>query len=1041
MKFDLQSAQIAQQQEFNRQQSVKKVQTIQRLEAYLATPADADSPDDASKRTQAEIRLIGLRMAGYQAKLREQIRAALQHKLDETNAVDYTAHRAHRKNHRRHLSSKQKKLQREHREALMSQKDTKTSRFHDDLVSFSKSFKKEHSEHLIRQRKVLRSMTTFHTQREREERKRAGEAEKQRIRALKENDEEAYMKLLEDTKNDRLLTLVRETDSALYSLGAKIRAHKTETMSASAAASLDAAVKRGEDHDATAEPKDVDNSRVHPDLLKTKQAYYEVSHTVKEVVKEQPLSLAGGKLKEYQIKGLEWLVSLYNNGLNGILADEMGLGKTIQAIAVLCHVMEKQNNTGPFLVVVPNSTLPNWANEFEQWAPHMERVIYKGSKAGRKSMREGRLAAQTFNVLVTTYEYVMSDKSFLSKIKWKYIIVDEGHRIKNHKSKLSRILGGEYTATNRLLLTGTPLHNNLPELWSLLNFLLPDIFSSMKDFESWFNAPFENTGQKAEMTEEEELLIINRLHQVLRPFLLRRLKSEVMLELPQKTEKVIKCDISGWQAHMYRRILEGKGIFSNNVNGSGRSGIQLMNNDLMQLRKICNHPHIFYDVEEVDESIVTASGKVHMLDRILPKLKHAGHRVLIFSQMTQLMDILEDYFELRKFKYLRLDGSTTVDDRAEKMRLFQEPGSEYFVFLLSTRAGGMGINLQTADTVVIFDSDWNPQMDKQAQDRAHRIGQQTEVRVLRLVCAGTVEVAILNQARAKDDVDKKVIQAGKFNQKSTDTERRKELESLVTSGGGKLVQDDEGPPDEEQLIEMLARDEKEIVLYESLSREIKVPPLGSEPDIPGWVQQGESAEDRKIDEAEEAEENGKTGRGAREKKAVKYTYSDADFDKLLASSSSEGEDSDSGTDGAARPAKRARASPSAPTTSGQVSRGRGRPRGSGRPRGRPRGSGRGRGRGRGRAIQPAATAAQQADQSGHEAPIENPQDASMAINTQAIDDISCMTCGRADSDESMVLCDGCENARHTFCCTPPLPGVPEDDWFCGVCAASPPDFR
>jgi ATP-dependent helicase STH1/SNF2 len=684
-----------------------------------------------------------------QAEVREQVRKALQDKLDKTNGIDYTANRAHRKSHRRHLSSKQKKLQREHREAQVTQKDSKKSRFHDDLASFAKVFKKDHTEQAAKQRKLLRSIASFHTQREREEKKKAGEAEKKRIRALKENDEEGYMKLLEDTKNDRLLTLVRETDSALYSLGAKIRAHKTETMSASAAASLDAAVKRGKDRDGTVDSQDEASTKVHPDLLKTKEAYYEVSHTVKEAVTEQPLSLAGGKLKEYQIKGLEWLVSLYNNGLNGILADEMGLGKTIQTIAVLCHVMEKQNNTGPFLVVVPNSTLPNWANEFEQWAPHMERVIYKGSKAARKVMQNERLANRTFNVLVTTYEYVLSDKAFLSKTKWKYIIVDEGHRIKNHKSKLSIVLGSQYIATNRLLLTGTPLHNNLPELWSLLNFLLPDIFSSMKDFESWFNAPFENTGQKAEMTEEEELLIINRLHQVLRPFLLRRLKSEVMLELPQKTEKVIKCDVSGWQTHLYRRVLEGKGIFSNNVNGSGRSGIQMMNNDLMQLRKICNHPHIFYDVEDVDESIVAASGKVHMLDRILPKLKKAGHRVLIFSQMTQLMDILEDYFDLREFKYLRLDGSTSVDDRAEQMRLFQEDGSEYFIFLLSTRAGGMGINLQTADTVIIFDSDWNPQMDKQAQDRAHRIGQKTEVRVLRLISAGTVEVAILNQARAK----------------------------------------------------------------------------------------------------------------------------------------------------------------------------------------------------------------------------------------------------------------------------------------------------
>ena len=1030
VNFSMQEAVIAQQRAFAAKQTRQREEQMRKLEAQLKTPPAADAPPGTGVRLELELRK--LQVVPLQQEIRRKIRDAMQRQLNKTNMVDYSASRVHRKSSKAHLSSKQKKHQREMQQQQRTRKETKKSRLNQELVERAKDFKQKHTEAAMKQRRMQRSVAAFHTQREREERKRQADAEKKRIRALKDNDEGAYMKLLEDTKNDRLLTLVQETDAALYSLGARIKAHKKETLSEEGLAAVDAAAKPGASGSDSPKAQADGTVKVHPDLLKTKEAYYQVTHTVTETLDKQPASLAGGNLKEYQLKGLEWLVSLYNNGLNGILADEMGLGKTIQTIALLCHVMDAKKNSGPFLVVVPNSTLPNWSNEFEQWAPHMDKVVYKGTKNSRKTLHKQRVASGSFNVLITTYEYVMTDKAMLSKTKWKYIIVDEGHRIKNHKSKLSMVLGSQYIAKNRLLLTGTPLHNNLPELWSLLNFLLPDIFSNVNDFESWFNAPFEHTGQKAEMTEEEELLVINRLHQVLRPFLLRRLKSEVMAELPQKVEKVIRCDISGWQTHLYKRVLQGKGIYTNNVNGTGRSGIQMMNNDLMQLRKICNHPHIFFRMEdEIDEGVIMASGKVHMLDRILPKLKAAGHRVLIFSQMTQLMDIAEDYFELRDYKYLRLDGATSVDERAEKMRLFQEDGSDYFIFMLSTRAGGMGINLQTADTVIIFDSDWNPQMDKQAQDRAHRIGQTHEVRVLRFVTAGTVEVAILNQARAKDDIDKKVIQAGKFNSASTDSERRKELEKVVLAGTD-LVHDDDGPPNEEQLNEMLARDEAELVLYEKVGKEMKVPALGEEQDIPAWVIIGEADEDRKIEEKEEAEE-AEAGRGHRKRKEVTYTDNDEEFDRILRSESEDDSQSESESDEGPA-AKRAK---SQDGSSGR-GRGRGRGRGSrgsrggrasssaadgsiasrGRGRGRGRGRPRGRGRGRGRAKAESSSSSEEMEEAAE------------------ADDTVCMTCGRGDDEDSMVLCDGCDNARHMFCCKPPLSSVPDDDWFCGACPAS-----
>ena len=261
--------------------------------------------------------------------------------------------------------------------------------------------------------------------------------------------------------------------------------------------------------------------------------YYAIAHTVVEEVHEQAGIMVGGRLKEYQVKGLEWLVSLYNNNLNGILADEMGLGKTIQTIALITHIMEKKKNMGPFLIIVPLSTLSNWVMEFQKWAPGVCALAYKGSPAARRSVQY-QIKTGKFNVLITTYEYIIKDKAILAKLRWKYMIIDEGHRMKNHNNKLTFTINTCYSTTHRLLLTGTPLQNKLPELWSLLNFLLPSIFKACDTFEQWFNAPFATTGEKVELNEEETILIIRRLHKVLRPFLLRRLKKDVESQLPDK---------------------------------------------------------------------------------------------------------------------------------------------------------------------------------------------------------------------------------------------------------------------------------------------------------------------------------------------------------------------------------------------------------------------------------------------------------------------------------------------------------------------------
>merc|ERR1719516_358220 len=284
--------------------------------------------------------------------------------------------------------------------------------------------------------------------------------------------------------------------------------------------------------------------------MKGEANYYQMAHTVNEEVHEQAIIMVYGKLKEYQIKGLEWMVSLYNNNLNGILADEMGLGKTIQTISLITYLMEKKNNMGPFLVIVPLSTLSNWVLEFAKWAPSVTTVSYKGSPAARRAV-QGQIKAGRFNVLVTTYEYIIREKAILSKLRWKYMIIDEGHRMKNHNNKLTVTINTFYITSHRLLLTGTPLQNKLPELWSLLNFLLPSIFKACDTFEQWFNAPFAITGEKVELNEEETILIIRRLHKVLRPFLLRRLKKDVESQLPDKVEYIIKCEMSGLQRCLY----------------------------------------------------------------------------------------------------------------------------------------------------------------------------------------------------------------------------------------------------------------------------------------------------------------------------------------------------------------------------------------------------------------------------------------------------------------------------------------------------------
>ncbi|XP_013792356.1 SWI/SNF-related matrix-associated actin-dependent regulator of chromatin subfamily A member 5-like [Limulus polyphemus] len=369
---------------------------------------------------------------------------------------------------------------------------------------------------------------------------------------------------------------------------------------------------------------------------------------------QSPTYIKTGELRDYQVRGLNWMISLYEHGINGILADEMGLGKTLQTISLFGYMKHYRNVNGPHMVIVPKSTLANWKNEFKRWCPSLKAVCLIGDQETRAALIRDTLMPGEWDVCVTSYEMVIREKAVLKKFNWRYLVIDEAHRIKNEKSKLSEIVR-EFKSTNRLLLTGTPLQNNLHELWALLNFLLPDVFNSSEDFDAWFN-----TSNCLGDTS-----LVERLHAVLRPFLLRRLKSEVEKKLKPKKEVKIYVGLSKMQREWYTRVLM-KDI--DVVNGAGKVDKMRLLNILMQLRKCCNHPYLFDGAEPgppytTDEHLVYNCGKLVILDKLLPRLREQGSRVLIFSQMTRMLDILEDYCLWRGYMYCRLDGQTPHEDR------------------------------------------------------------------------------------------------------------------------------------------------------------------------------------------------------------------------------------------------------------------------------------------------------------------------------------------------------------------------------------------
>ncbi|CAM9489243.1 unnamed protein product, partial [Phaeothamnion confervicola] len=381
-------------------------------------------------------------------------------------------------------------------------------------------------------------------------------------------------------------------------------------------------------------------------------------------VAKQPSCIKGGQMRHYQIEGLNWMVRLNENGINGILADEMGLGKTLQSIAALGHMYEARGVSGPHLVLVPKSTLSNWMNEIARWCPVLRPVKFHGDREERARIVSETLRpstnlsacqtapSRTWDVCVTTYEMCNMEKSVLQKFAWRYLIIDEAHRLKNESSLFSQTVR-TIKMQHRLLLTGTPLQNNLHELWALLNFLLPDVFSSSDEFDQWFNLEIDDNEAKERM--------IGQLHKILRPFMLRRLKADVEKSLPPKSETILFVGLSAKQKEVYRNILMRDMDVINGTAGGGAAGRTAILNIVMQLRKCCNHPYLFQGIEDrtldpLGEHLVESCGKMVLLSKLLYKMKERGHRVLIFSQMTRVLDILEDFCVMRRYEYCRIDG-------------------------------------------------------------------------------------------------------------------------------------------------------------------------------------------------------------------------------------------------------------------------------------------------------------------------------------------------------------------------------------------------
>ena len=530
---------------------------------------------------------------------------------------------------------------------------------------------------------------------------------------------------------------------------------------------------------------------------------------------QQTVYKNGGQLRDYQAEGVAWMMANIVNRRGSILADEMGLGKTLQTAATVNLVANTFHWDSPVLIVAPLSTLTHWYREFVRWTD-MNVIVYHGTAADRRLIRENEFAypdcrPQTdtginqlylkkclkkngsgvadnpwmIDVVITSPEVMTADDANeLTAVQWELLVIDEAHRLKNHKSKLSiGLRGDKFTFRHRILLTGTPIQNDVQEFWSLLNFIDPDSFDSLDAFMAKYG----------DMKSKES---VDSLHDEIRHYILRRLKEDVEKSVPPKEETLIEVELTVAQKQYYRALYEKNLKFLHKGNKKTIDGPSL-NNLAMQLRKCCNHLFLLNGVESdfrrthgdgVPEGdfLVMGSGKLILLDKLLPRLKEEGHRVILFSQFKIMLDIVEDYLRARGMVFERIDGSITGNKRQQAIDRFQAESSDKrevpFIMLLSTRAGGVGITLTAADTCIIFDSDWNPQNDLQAQARCHRIGQTKSVKVYRLLTRKTYEMQMFHMSSLKMGLDQVVLKGFESNSGGEGALTKAEVEKLLRHG-------------------------------------------------------------------------------------------------------------------------------------------------------------------------------------------------------------------------------------------------------------------
>ncbi|KAE9377939.1 hypothetical protein N431DRAFT_435109 [Stipitochalara longipes BDJ] len=506
-------------------------------------------------------------------------------------------------------------------------------------------------------------------------------------------------------------------------------------------------------------------------------------------LKKQPTALTGGEMMPYQMEGLNWLLYNFHQQKNVILADEMGLGKTIQIISLFASLVKGNPKCWPFLVVTPNSTCPNWRREIKKWTPALRVVTYYGGKKARNMAMKYELYPNgcsdlRAHVVVTSYEGPTDDssRSFFRKVKWAGMVVDEGQRLKNDENQLYIALKA-LKIPYQVLLTGTPLQNNKRELFNLLQFLDKSMNAAELD-------------EKYEELTKENL---PELHELIRPFFLRRTKLQVLKFLPPMAQVILPVTMSLVQKKLYKSILAKNPELIRSIFGQSKTALRPaergnLNNILMQLRKCLCHPFVYSQaIEErtvgeaaLHRNLVDASSKFQLLEIMLPKLRERGHRVLIFSQFLDQLDLVEDFLNVLDLPFQRLDGRIGALEKQKRIDQFNAPDSPLFAFLLSTRAGGVGINLATADTVIIMDPDFNPHQDIQALSRAHRIGQKNKVLVFQLMTKDSAEEKIVQIGRKKMALDQALIES-----MGAEDDAGVDLESILKHGAEALFNDDD----------------------------------------------------------------------------------------------------------------------------------------------------------------------------------------------------------------------------------------------------------